>query len=63
MGYDDAESVDSSAKADHHQGVAARSAREGGLHQRVAEHLRDGHAAADGRSALQQRAARQAATS
>ena len=54
MGYDDAESVDSSTQADHHQGVAAGRAREGGLHQRVAEHLGDRHTAADSGGSLQQ---------
>ena len=62
MGYDDTESVDSSAEADHDHGVATGRAREAGLHQCVAEHLRDGHAAADRRRSLQQRAARHAAT-
>jgi hypothetical protein len=52
--YDDAESVDASAQADHHQGVAAGRAGEAALHHGVAEHLRDGHAATDSRGALQQ---------
>ena len=41
MGYDDAETVDATAEAEHDQGVAACRAREGGLHHRLAEHLRD----------------------
>ena len=60
VGYDDAEPVDASAQADHHHRVAAGRAREAGLHHRLAEHLRDGHAATDGRGPLQQRAAREA---